>query len=574
MSSFNTRLSRALALLLCWGLANPAVPLVWAQAEIFKEKVTLPGLQKKISLDLRQMDILEVLKFLAQQGDLNIVPTKNVGGRVTMLLNDVRLQDAFDLIMLTNELGYIQEGKIIQVMTEAEYQRLVGDPFADRRLVQQLHLRYANAADVAAILGNMKSGVGKIVADPTTGTLILVDIREKLDQMVNTARSLDMVSQPQDSHVFELKYAKAEVVRPEIEKVLSPKFGTVRMDKRTNTLIVTDLPVRMQEVRKIISAFDRKTREVTIEAKIIQVRLGDRLQAGVDWEAIFKDVSGLSVKGSLPIGLAQGGKVTVGTLAQDKFTTVLQFLQTLGTTDLLSTPTISVIENEEARILVGTKEVVVSSASTQTAQATSKTESITYVDVGIKLKVTPSINQDGFVTMKIKPEVSAVVRTVRTGEGTEVPVIQTSEAETIVMVRSGHTIVIAGLIKDTKTREEKRVPILGSIPLLGMLFRSRSDEVVREEIIFFLTPKVIEGEETASTAVPASLKAPSPLSPLPLRGEGGVRGEGGKGEGMPEKGVKPQNPEVLDVLKRLDKVLSSMREIVQEPDTNRKGEEQ
>ncbi len=561
----------AVVLLLSLSLVNPLGyigPLAWAEVGIFKETPFLAGLQKKISLDLRQMDILEVLKFLAQQGDLNIVPTKNVGGRVTLTLNDVRLQDALDLIMLTNELAYVQEGPVIRVMTEGEYQRIYGDPFADRRQVQQFQLKYANANDVANILGNMKSGIGKIIADPTTGTLILIEVPDKLAQMGAMALNLDRLAlQPQDTHVFELKYAKAETLKGEVEKVLTPKVGTVRTDKRTNTLVVTDLPLRMQEIRKVVSAFDRKTREVIIESKIIQIRLNDELRTGVDWDNVFRSISGinqLNVQSKvLQAGATQGAKVTIATTSgQDAIGAVLQFLQTIGTTDLLSTPQLAVIENEEAKILVGSREAFVTSVVTQTAQASTTAEQLTFIDVGIQLKVSPVINQDGFVTMKIRPEVSNVARTITTALGNVVPIVETSTAESTVMVKNGYTIVIAGLIRDVKVKNERKVPILGSIPLLGFFFRSRQDSTERAETVIFLTPKVVEGlEETASASpAPSSLRAPgTPTPAAPFE--------------TPAAGTEKRKP-VLDVLKRLDKVLGSMREIVEDSTaTQRKGGE-
>lgn len=521
-------------------------PLSWAQGEqgVF---VPLPGLSKKISVDFRQIDVLEALRFLSVQGDMNIVPTKNVGGRLTLTLTDVTIKDVLDVIMLTNELAYIQQGKIIHVMSGQEYERLFGTPFSDLRQVRQVQINYANATDVAAVLGNIKSAVGKVIADPQTGTMILIDVPEKLEQMVDTVRNIDLAAQPWETQIFELKYAKVDGLKEEVEKVLTPKVGALRLDKRSNTLAVTDLPLRMREIRKVIEAFDRKTRQVVIEAKVIQVRLGDQIQLGINWEAVFKGLKVMNVVGSFPVipPLATSGKLTLGTIAEDNFTAAFEFLQTLGTTDLLSTPQIAVVENEEAKILVGTREAFVTSVVTQTANASTTAEQLTFIDVGIQLKVTPTINQEGYVTMKIRPEVSSVVRTLTTSLGNQVPIVETSTAETTVMVKDGNTIVIAGLIRDTTVKTEKRVPILGSIPLLGFAFRSRDENVVRAEFVFFLTPSIVTGEESIATVV----------SPLAKKAE-----------------EKP----VLGILKGLNSVLGRMRGIVEEADTdipNPNGEE-
>jgi len=458
-----------------------------------------PGLSKRISLDLRQMDVVAVMKFLAEQGDLNIVTGKNVGGRVALASKDVTILDALDIIALSNELAYVVQNRVIHVMTEADYQRLFGSSFADQRQVERLHLQSADATNVATVLGNIKSSVGRVVADAQTRTLVLIDVPEKLEQMVAAAQSMDQAGQLQ-TQVFELRYAKAADVKVEVEKVLTPKLGAVRFDKRTNTLVVTDLVPQIREAQQVIDAFDRKTREVIIESKIIQVRLDDRFQMGVDWEVLFRKLSDLNVRQVFPVipPLSLSSRLIIGSLAKDKFRAVVELLQTVGKTNILSTPQIAVVENEEAKILVGTREAYITSSITQTTGAATTAEQVTFVDVGLQLKVTPTINREGFVTMKIKPEVSSVARLLTTASGNQIPIIETSTAETTVMVKDGVTIVIAGLMKDETFTEERKLPILGDIPILGMAFRVRENRVSKTELIFFLTPSIISGKEAVA----------------------------------------------------------------------------
>jgi len=475
-------------------LAPPPVISVAARTE------TLPGLSKRISVDLRQIDILAVMKFLAEEGELNIVTGKNVGGRVSLSLKDVSIRDVLDIISLSYELSYVVQNGIIHVMTEADYQRLFGSSFADQRQVRRLQLQHADPTSVAALLGNLKSTVGRVIADVQTRTIVLIDVPEKLEPMVAAAKSMDQATE-QKTQVFELGYGKAEEVSAEVQKVLTPNLGAVRMDKRTNTLVVTDVSRRMKDVQRVINAFDRKTREVIIESKIIQVRLNDKFQMGVNWEVLFQQLSNLNLKGTFPISPPVGplgpvGQLTVGTLADNDFTAVIQLLQTVGTTDVLSTPQIAVVENEEAKILVGTREAFVTSVVTSTQSASTTAEEVTFVDVGVQLTVTPSINQEGFVTMKIKPEVSSVTRTLTTATGNEIPIVQTSTAETTVMVRDGVTIIIAGLIENQSIEETKKVPILGDIPFLGAAFRSKDEEIIKSELVIFLTPSIISGKES------------------------------------------------------------------------------
>lgn len=480
----------------------PEAPAPPPEVPVPARTETLPGFSKRISVDLRQIDILAVMKFLAEEGELNIVTGKNVGGRVTLSLKDVSIRDVLDIISLSYELSYVVQNSIIHVMTEADYQRLFGSSFADQRQVRRLQLQHADPTSVAALLGNLKSTVGRVIADAQTRTIVLIDVPEKLGPMVEAAKSMDRASELQ-TQVFELGYGKAEEVSPEVEKVLTPNLGAVRLDKRTNTLVVTDVSRRMQDVRRVINAFDRKTREVIIEAKIIEVRLSDEFQMGVNWERLFQQLANLKLEGTFPIIPSVGplgpvGQLTVGTLADDNFTAVIELLQTVGTTNVLSTPRIAVVENEEAKILVGTREAFVTSVVTQTQTAATTAEEVTFIDVGVSLTVTPTINQEGFVTMKIKPEVSSVTRFLTTGTDNQIPIVQTSTAETTVMVKDGVTIIIAGLIEDQSVNTTKKVPILGDIPILGAAFRSKEEEVIKSELVIFLTPFIISGKESVA----------------------------------------------------------------------------
>ena len=172
-------------------------------------------------------------------------------------------------------------------------------------------------------------------------------------------------------------------------------------------------------------------------------------------------------------------------------------MRTIGKTKILSSPSIMAINNQEAKILVGTKEAYITSSTSQSGSGTSETaQTVNFVDVGVKLYVTPTVSRDGFVTMKIKPEVSSAKMTDLTSEGkvTQVPIVTTSEAETAVTVKDGMTIVIAGLKKDKKENEVKKIPLLGDIPILGAAFRSVSSSLNKTELVIFLTPRIVRDE--------------------------------------------------------------------------------
>ena len=144
--------------------------------------------------------------------------------------------------------------------------------------------------------------------------------------------------------------------------------------------------------------------------------------------------------------------------------------------------------------MVGKRDAYVTQALSQTDASTVTSESIEFIDVGVKLNVTPTINDDGFVILRIKPEVSSVADIITTTLGSPIPIIETAEAETVVKVKDGTMIMIAGLIKEELRRDLKGIPVLSSIPVFGAFFGSKNKQLVKTELIVVITPWLITGE--------------------------------------------------------------------------------
>jgi len=155
-----------------------------------------------------------------------------------------------------------------------------------------------------------------------------------------------------------------------------------------------------------------------------------------------------------------------------------------------------VINNQEAKILIGTKEVYVSQTTSQSGAGPQVTaDQVNFVDVGIKLYVTPSINSDDFITMKIRPEISSVSSFYEYGTPVrKIPIVATSEAETTVTIKDGVTLIIGGLRRDNKADNVSKIPLIGDIPLIGHLFRRTSHDLQKTELVILLTPHIITGE--------------------------------------------------------------------------------
>jgi len=456
-----------------------------------KQQTEQPG---KVSLDIKGMDIIDVLKMLASKSGLNMVVGKNVTGRVTLFLKNIDPWDAFEIVVLSNDLAYEKKGNIINVMTQRDYEVLYGERFQDKKEARTIKLKYAKAADLSRALAQIKTNIGKIVIDEGSNTISLIDSSQKIEEMEKFINETDL---PLETKVFHLNYAQADKLNAKIQEVITKGVGSLRFDERTNKIVVTDYPKRIEEISSVISAFDAKTTQVLIDAQVIEVKPSDKFEMGVDWnywiKKYFQASTALPINttGALILSTATGTPTKEG-----EFKGVMDMLRTIGDTKILSSPRIMVLNNQEAKILVGTKDAYITSTVTQTEGNAVTAETVNFVETGIKLFVTPIINEKGFVIMKIKPEVSsAITRTlISQDKKTEVPIVTSSEAETTVMVKDGVTIIIGGLRKDQHKKTVKKIPILGDIPGLRYFFSSTSDEITKTDLVILLTPHIMSGE--------------------------------------------------------------------------------
>jgi type II secretory pathway component GspD/PulD (secretin) len=177
---------------------------------------------------------------------------------------------------------------------------------------------------------------------------------------------------------------------------------------------------------------------------------------------------------------------------------VMKYLKTLGQTRILSNPKLVVVNNQEAKIHIGEKQAYVTTTTTAGQATSTIAEEVNFVDVGIQLSVTPNINDDGYITMKVKPEISSVSSVLITPTNNKIPIIDTSLTETTVMMKDATTLIIGGLRKEEKTSSSEGLPLVGRIPFLGNLFKSATFKTERTELIVMMTPHIISGKEFAT----------------------------------------------------------------------------
>ena len=228
---------------------------------------------KRVTLQFQGMEIVEILKLLADQAGFNIVAGKNVSGRVTLFVKDVDPWEVLEVILASNELAYEKQGTILTIMSQRDYELLHGQPYLDRRVMKSIVPRYAKAADLSRALSQVKSNIGRVIADEGTNTVILLDTPPLVEQMTRIVQEMDL---PIQTRIFSLNYGAMKALSPVFQEAVTKGVGKVLIDERTNQMAVTDYPARIEEIARMVQAFDERTREVLIDAKIVQVALSDK----------------------------------------------------------------------------------------------------------------------------------------------------------------------------------------------------------------------------------------------------------------------------------------------------------
>ncbi|RMG09030.1 MAG: type II secretion system protein GspD [Planctomycetota bacterium] len=272
---------------------------------------------------------------------------------------------------------------------------------------------------------------------------------------------------------------------------------TVVADEEANALVFTSSERNFDRLREVVSRLDQPRREVFIECLIAEVQLNDKGELGIQWNALFTNSAENAKEGSQSLGTDFGlDSLTDGlryTTTSDQFTGLLRALQTEGRLNILSSPKILCLENQAAEISVGQEVPFVTNSRITNQGDTVNT--IQYRDVGIILRVEPQINSDGHVRMTVHPEVSSIApdsQSVPISDGVRSPTFNKNFADTTIVIKTGETAIIGGLIRDELSETEFKIPFLGDIPILGKLFGSTSREKVKQEIVVFLTPHVVE----------------------------------------------------------------------------------
>jgi type IV pilus secretin PilQ/predicted competence protein len=395
----------------------------------------------RVSLDIQVADIYAVLRSISEYSGVNIVMGYDVRNAVkdpvSVHLENVPWGEALEMVLRSNHLWYSEENGIIRVDTE--------------------------------------ENLRKEELDRTSADRLLEDVM------------------PLTTRIVQVVYANAAELQGPIQKSLG-KRGQIEVDHRTNSLVVTDIPSRVESAVQMIQHLDSQTPQVEIVAKLVDVDARYSKDLGVLWEAVgLHSSGGASLEGSAGSGdvANPAGSVRFGLVKSwGAVAGVLKALEQDNKANIISNPRITTVNNREARILVGKKIplITLDEAGNAVTQLTT---------IGITMRVTPHINDNNRITLDLHPEVSDLSSQATVQGGV---IITTSEADTRVMVGNGETAVIGGLIRSNTTTLNRGVPFLKNLPLIGGLFRQTSEVKEKRELLIFVTPRIINSFDAAEAS--------------------------------------------------------------------------
>jgi len=394
-----------------------------------------------------------------------------------------------------------------------------------------LVLENASASEISSVLTSLQSSAGnslqgiQFVADARSNSILISGDLPGRIRLRGIIAHLDLPSGEQsNTHVIYLNYASANDLVPILSGIVTtggeddPGEIMVQADEYTNSLIITAPPPTFNDLRQVIRKLDMRRAQVLVEAIIADVNVGTADELGVQWLIDGRDEdsalggsvfsSGASkitnilagAQAGVPI-LDQGLSLAVGNFDSDgtSFAMLLRALTSDTTTNILSTPSVMTLDNQEAEILVGQSVPFITGQYTNTgadAGAVNPFQTIEREDVGVTLRVKPQINEGNSIKLELHQEVSSVVPAIQTLGASDL-VTNKRSIDTTVMVDNNGTIVLGGLIDDQLVTTDERVPFLGSVPVLGALFRYQSSEFQKRQLMVFLKPQIVRDAAAA-----------------------------------------------------------------------------
>jgi type IV pilus assembly protein PilQ len=407
---------------------------------------------EKIALDFFDTDIKNVFRILREISGKNFAIDKNVTGKVTLTLErPVPWDQVLDLVLKMNQLGMTMEGDIIRIATLAT--------LAQEEKLKQAQLKAAQAAKKQA---------------------------EALE--------------PLFTEYIPISYsnAKSEVL-PHIEAILTEGRGKASVDERNNQLILTDTALKIQQAKQIVQKIDTVTPQVIIEARVVEASTDFSREIGFDWGTVTLgaiDIPGTSYEfgetsfttNNIPANFADNASLAFNLFKTSgtAFSIVdarLAAAEAEGKTNIVSSPKIVTLDNKKAKIKQGEE-------FPYEERDSSGNTTVRFKDIDLLLEVTPSVTPDNRIAMTIFVTKNELAQLTLQG-----PALSTNEVETEILVDDGDTIVIGGILKSTIIWDESGIPGLRKMGVLGWLFKFQQESDEKDELLIFITPRIVQLEQ-------------------------------------------------------------------------------
>ena len=417
-----------------------------------------PSAQKytgeKIALDFYDTDIKNVFRIIREISGKNFAIDKNVTGKVTLTLDKpVPWDQVLDLVLKMNQLGMTMEGDIIRIAT-----------------------------------------LGSLAQEEKQKEALV----KATQQTVKQQKALE----PLLTAYIPVSYSNAQTeVLPHIQPVLTEGRGKVSVDTRNNQLILTDTAEKIEQVREIVERIDQVTPQVIIEARIVEANSSFTKDLGFDWGQVTAGpfdigdatltLTGLAsnLPAAIPTGVVGMNFIKSTGTPFSIINAQLLVSETEGKTNIISAPKVLTLDNKKAKIKQGLEVPYLERDSSGNA-------TVRFKNVDLLLEVTPNVTPDNRITLKLFITKNDVV-----DPTADQPALSTNEAETELLVDDGDTIVIGGIVKSTLTYAERGIPGLRNVGVLGWLFKSQSKDDSKNELLIFITPRIVQLEQKSKSDI-------------------------------------------------------------------------